>query len=277
MAKASGLATEAAVEAAVAEGAEGAGRGVMHVLLGRGRTGKTTWARWAVERARSAGREVTVADGDRNNGTLGSFYHDAGAPAASDDVTVTAWMEELTEGLIGSRSRLILDMGGGDRSFATVAERHGFNDVLPAEGVDPVAWYFMAGGRDDGETMVFMEKVGFAPARTVIVLNEGLAPAVPAGQDAFAAALKDKEVRKVLDRGAKLLRMPAVPLATMVEADDLFIGIRDAANGGVPKGDDGLPHPAARPLNLWRRNELKRWLAAMEERHAEAGVLEWLP
>ncbi len=257
--------------------AEEAGRGVMHVLLGRGRTGKTTWARWAVERARSAGREVIVADGDRNNGTLGSFYPDAGAPVASDDVTVTAWIEELTEGLISSRSQLILDMGGGDRSFATVAERHGFNDVLPAEGVDPVAWYFLAGGRDDCETMVFMEKVGFAPARTVIVFNEGLAPAVPAGQDAFAAAMKDKEVRKVLGRGAKLLRMPAVPLATMVTADDLFIGIREAANGGVPKGEDGLPHPDAKPLNLWRRNELRRWLTTMEERHTEAGILEWLP
>ncbi len=71
--------------------------------------------------------------------------------------------------------------------------------------------------------------------------------------------------------------MPAVPLATMVDADNLFIGIREAAEGGVPKGVDGLPHPDARPLNLWRRNELKRWLALMERRHAEAGVIGWPP
>ena len=252
-------------------------RGAIDVLLGRGRTGKTTWARWAVERARAAGRTVDVADGDRNNATLGSFYPDASSPAASDDVTVTAWMEDLAEGVIGARGRLVLDMGGGDRSFATVAERHGFNDVLPAEGVDLAAWYFLAGGRDDFETLVFMEQRGFAPPRTVVVLNEGLAPAVPAGQDPFAAALRSRDVRKVLDRGAKLLRMPAVPLATMVEADNLYVGIREAAGGGMPKGDDGLPHPDARPLNLWRRNELKKWLAQMEEQHAAAGVLEWLP
>ena len=256
---------------------EAAIRGTIDVLLGRGRTGKTTWARWAVERARAAGRLVQVADGDRNNATLGSFYPDASSPAASDDVTVTAWMEDLAERTILSRGRLVLDMGGGDRSFATVAERHGFSDVLPAEGVDLTAWYFLAGGRDDFETLVFMEQMGFRPPRTVIVLNEGLAPAVPAGQDAFAAALRSKGVQRVLDRGAKLLRMPAVPLATMVEADNLFIGIRDAAGGGVPKGEDGLPHPGARPLNLWRRNELKKWLALMEERHAEAGLLPWLP
>ena len=255
---------------------EAAVRGTIDVLLGRGRTGKTTWARWAVERARLAGRLVQVADGDRNNATLGSFYPDASSPAASDDVTVTAWMEDLAERTILSRGRLVLDMGGGDRSFATVAERHGFSDVLPAEGVDLTAWYFLAGGRDDFETLVFMEQMGFRPPRTVIVLNEGLAPAVPAGQDAFAAALRSKGVQRVLDRGGKLLRMPAVPLATMVEADNLFIGIQDAAGGGVPKGEDGLPHSGARPLNLWRRNELKKWLALMEQRHAEAGLLPWL-
>ncbi len=122
-----------------------------------------------------------------------------------------------------------------------------------------------------------MEALEFRPPRTAIVLNEGLAPAVPAGQDPFATALRPKGVRQALDRGAKLMRMPAVPLATMVEADDLFIGIREAAGGGVPKGEDGLPHPDARPLNLWRRNELKKWLALMEQRHAEAGVIGWPP
>ena len=275
MAKNANAATDPGAQGLTAPAADA--RGTIDVLLGRGRTGKTTWARWAIERARAAGRTVTVADGDRNNATLGSFYPDASSPVASDDVTVTAWMEELAEGVIGTRGRLILDMGGGDRSFATVAERHGFNDVLPAEGVDLTAWYFLAGGRDDFETLVFMEQRGFAPPRTAIVLNEGLAPAVPAGQDPFAAALRSKDVRKVLDRGARLLRMPAVPLATMVEADNLYVGIREAANGGVPKGDDGLPHPDARSLNLWRRNELKRWLAQMEEQHTAAGLIEWLP
>ena len=256
---------------------EAAVRGTIDVLLGRGRTGKTTWARWAIERARAAGRSVAIADGDRNNATLGSFYPDASSPAASDDVTVAAWMEEQAETTILSRGRLVLDMAGGDWSFATLAERHAFNEVLPAEGVDLTAWYFLAGGRDDFETLAFMEALGFRPPRTAIVLNEGLAPAMPAGQDPFATALRSKGVQQALDRGAKLVRMPAVPLATMVEADNLFIGIREAAGGGVPKGEDGLPHPDARPLNLWRRNELKKWLALMEQRHAEAGVIGWLP
>jgi hypothetical protein len=275
MAKGTGAAPD--MTTAVGDPATMPDRGTIHTLLGRGRTGKTTWARWAVERARLAGRDVAAADGDRNNGTLGSFYRDARSPAAGDDATMTAWLENLTEETITRRGSLVLDMGGGDRAFATVAQHHGFNEVLPAEGVDLVAWYFLAGGRDDAETLVHMEAMGFQPPRTVIVLNEGLAPVLPAGQDPFAAALRAKSVQRVLDRGAKLLRMPATPLATMVAADALFIGIHDAAHRGVPRDENGLPHRAAKPLDMWRGNELKRWLAAMEERHAAAEVTPWLP
>ena len=184
--------------------AEDAPRGTIDVLLGRGRTGKTTWARWAIERAQSAGRTVAVADGDRNNATLRSFYPNASSPAAGDDVTMTAWMEELAEGVINTRGRLVLDMGGGDRSFATVAERHGFNEVLPAEGVDLTAWYFLTGGRADFETLVLMEGMGFQPPRTVIVLNEGLVlvAAGLAGGLAGAAALRGAIASQLYGVGA---------------------------------------------------------------------------
>lgn len=253
-------------------------RSVIEVALGRGRTGKTTWARWAIERAEMAGRPVKPADGDRNNGTLVSFYPNASRPLAADDVSVTAWLEEVTAGAVDNRGeRIVLDMGGGDRAFATVSEHHGFNEVLPQEGVDLVAWYFLTGGRDDFETLVFMEDLGFRPPRTVIVLNEGLAPQAAAGEDAFAEAMRSKSVRRVIDRGAKVLRMPAAPLKTMVAADNMFIGIHAAAHRGVPKDENGNPLPNFKPLDLWRGNELKRWLAAMEEAHLAAGVAGWLP
>lgn len=267
-------------------------RGSVHVLLGRGRTGKTTWARWAVERARADGREVAVADGDRNNSTLSSFYpSEVSRPAAADNATMTKWLEGLMESAIETRKPLLLDMGGGDRSFAMVSERYDFTQVLPENGVDLTAWYFVAGGRDDGETLVLMEQGGFRPSRRVLVLNEGLASsshegedpylamrrAVEQGDDPFAEILREPDVRRCLDGGVKLLRMPPAPLASMKAADNLFIAIQDAAKGRVPNGEDGLPHPDVRPLNLWRRSDLNKWLGRMEEQHNGAGVLEWLP
>lgn len=256
----------------------GLDRSEIHVALGRGRTGKTTWARWAIERAERAGRSITTADGDRNNASLTSFYPNCERPAAADEPTVTAWLERLTADLVDRRARMVLDMGGGDRMFANVASHHDFNSILPENGVDLVAWYFLSGGRDDFETVVFMENLGFKPPRTVIVLNHGLAPPVAAGEDPFAAALESKSVRSVIDRGAKVVRMPATPLKTMVEADGLYIGIRAAMERKVPTDEHGNPLVGGpRPLDLWRSTELKRWLEAMEKAHVDAGVADWLP
>lgn len=255
-------------------------RGAIDVALGRGRTGKTTWTRWAIERARDTGRRLRIGDGDRNNRTLSSFYADdpnLSAPPAADELSVKGWLEDLTQEVIDGRGRLVLDMGGGDRAFANVSEKHSFAEVLPENGVDLTAWYFLAGGRDDYETLVFMEEIGFRPARTAIVLNEGLAPPAASGRDPFAKILDAAPVKAVLARGARLVRMPAVDLDTMVAADDLFVGIRAASKGAVPRGQDGAPVAGYKALNLWKRNELKRWLEEMGRRHEAAGVADWLP
>jgi hypothetical protein len=172
---------------------------------------------------------------------------------------------------------MLIDMGGGDRIFATLAERQGFFEVLPSMGIQIVAYHFSAAGRDDLETAFMMEQIGLCAPRTIIILNEGLAPTLPNGADPFAGCLGSTLVQKILNRGGRVVRMPAVPLATMTLADSLFISLAAAADGQVPTDNDGNPHPSAQPLGLWRRIELRRWLETMERRHADAGVADWLP
>lgn len=252
-------------------------RGTIHVLCGRGRTGKTTWARWAAERAIINGRELTIVDGDRTNSTLTSFFANARRPTHADDATVIRFLENVTAELIDKGGNALIDMGGGDRLFAALAQHKKFFQVLPRFGIDLLCWYFAAGGRDDFETLVRMDGMGLTSRRTAIVLNEGLTQAAPSGEDPFATLLAGRTLTQAVENGARVLRMPSVPMATMAEADGLYIGIRHAMEGGVPLGDDGQPHPSAVPLGFWRRMELEDWLAAMEERHRKAAVAEWLP
>lgn len=252
-------------------------KGTIHVLCGRGRTGKSTWARWAAERALDNGRELMVVDGDRTNSTLASFFPDARRPTHADDMTVNRFLENVTAELISKGGNALIDMGGGDRLFAALAEHKKFFKVLPRFGIDLLCWHFAAGGRDDFETLVRMNGMGLVSRRTAIVLNEGLTSPGPVGEDPFATLLTGRTLTQAVSNGARILRMPSVPLATMAEADGLFIGIRAAMEGGVPLGDDGQPHPSAVPLDFWRRMELEDWLAAMEERHQGAAVAEWLP
>lgn len=252
-------------------------KGTMHVLCGRGRTGKSTWARWATERAIINGRQLMVIDGDRTNSTLASFFVDARRPTHADDITIVRFIEEVTEELIEKGGNALLDMGGGDRLFAALAEHKKLFKVLPRFGIDLLCWHFAAGGRDDFETLARMSGMGLTSRRTAIVLNEGLTSPGPSGEDPFAMLLQGRTLTQATQNGARVLRMPSVPLATMAEADGLYIGIRAAMEGGVPLSDDGQPHPSAVPLSFWRRLELEDWLASMEQRHKEAAVAEWLP
>ena len=252
-------------------------KGTVHVLCGRGRTGKSTWARWSAERAILNGRELMIVDGDRTNSTLASFFPAARRPSHADDATVARFLEDITAELIATGGNALIDMGGGDRLFAALAEQKKFFTVLPRFGIDLIQWYFAAGGRDDFETLVRMTAMGLTSHRTAIVLNEGLAQTAPSGEDPFANLLSGRTLMQAVQDGARVVRMPSVPMATMAEADNLFIGIQAAMQGRVPLGDDGQPHPTAAPLGFWRRMELEDWLGTMEERHKIARVAEWLP
>lgn len=252
-------------------------RGVLHLLFGRGRVGKSTQARWMAGRAAEQGRNLTVIDADRNNASLASFLPHALRPEQADDTTMIAFLEEQTERLTETGGTMLIDLGGGDRIFATLAEKQGLFHVLPSLGIEIVAYHFSAAGRDDLETAFMMEQIGLCAPKTIIILNEGLAPTLPNGADPFAECVSSTSVQNIRNRGGRVVKMPAVPLATMTLADGLFISLSAAADGGVPRGDDGNPHPGARPLGLWRRMELRRWLETMERRHVEAGVAEWLP
>ena len=254
-----------------------ASHGTLHVVIGRGRTGKTTWVRTTADRALMANRPLRLGDADVNNSTLTSFHPDCERPTGADPESVSEFFRDVTARLIEGGGNLLLDLGGGDRSFTAVSERHGFFRVLPRFGVDVVTWYFLTAGRDDAEQLAQMEKLGLQAPRSVLVMNHGLAPTAACGVDPFAACLATRTVQQALDRGTKVVRLPAVGLKTMTAADNLFVSIRRAAAGEVPLTEDGTPHPDARALPFWDRIELGEWLLQFEQAHVDAGVAEWLP
>src|ERR1700760_2601714 len=84
------------------------------VPLGRGSRGKSWWARWAIERAQNQGREVVVADADRTNPTLSTYFEGVTAPLSADDRDVREWLAAFVEAQIEQRFTALLDLGGGD-------------------------------------------------------------------------------------------------------------------------------------------------------------------
>jgi hypothetical protein len=76
-------------------------RRVLAIRFGQGRTGGTTFLDFLIQRARRAGRTVTIADGDRKKPTLASLYpptEPGGAlqPRGKDIGDMMEWVTEIT-------------------------------------------------------------------------------------------------------------------------------------------------------------------------------------
>lgn len=146
------------------------------VPLGRGTRGKTFLARWFVERAQEDGRSVVVADADRTNPTLSGYFEQVMRPPTADDRDVKAWLEQFIEQQIEERFTAIVDFGGGDLVLKGISRELGLAAFLESYGIQPVAVHLIGPDPDDLAYLRDVEAGAFAPAATILVLNESLVP-----------------------------------------------------------------------------------------------------
>lgn len=264
-------------DAAVAERSEGGepapvaaptpqARPKLLVPLGRGSRGKTSFVRWAAERAQAHGRQVVIADMDRTNPTLRGFFSDVTAPEVANDLDVREWLAAFVEAQIEQRFTAFLDVGGGDMILKNVAREMDLTSFLAGHGIEPVAVHLIGPDRDDLAYLRDMEADGvFAPPATVLVLNEALVPANRAVRPAFQGVVDHEIFRGVLARGGKAVWMPR--LAAMHEVDNRRLTFSDAEAGKVKEGQA--------PLGPWNRQVVTKWRQHMEA--AFADVADLLP
>ena len=238
-------------------------------LLGRGGTGKTFLLRWLAERAIGAGRTVFVADGDRTNRSLSHYFDDVFALQSADHLVALRWLEDLVERLIRERFTLLVDLGGGDMLLKQLAhEVGGLNAFLEERGAVPLALHLLGPSVESLGVLAALEDEHsplFAPARTVLILNEGL---VPPGLDPAAAFEPVREhpvFIRALRRGAQAVVMPELRPAHDIARRRLSFAAAAAGQTG-----QNLP-----PLGLVDRQRVTMWRRAMET--VFAPVAAWLP
>ena len=230
----------------------------MVVTHGRGGTGKSTGVRILKERADEAGRPVAIADADRTNATLGSFYADVVRPEYRGEQGVTDWLDDLVNTQAETRMSLLLDMGGGDQVFKRFAASLDLATLLQAEGITPVALHFFSPDIDDLAYLQDVEASGaFCPAQTVLVLNEGLIKDARPVDAAFAELREHSIFRAALKRGAREIVLPRLSCMQEVNSRRLsFLGAEKAL---------GLTN--RQRVAMWRREVAK----------ALAPVADWVP
>ena len=173
-------------------------------LIGRGRIGKTTFARWLIETMDQRGGSAIIAAADPLNRSLRAFMDNVTEPPTTDPEEVKNWLRDLLEYQVGEKVHSIIDLGGGNTSLsALLAEMPDLAEVLSQGGVEAVACHVVGSDPHDCVPLAVTEAENFQPRATVIVLNEAHGQ-----RPRFDQVLAQAEVRAAIARGAVQLWMP---------------------------------------------------------------------
>jgi len=232
------------------------GKPKVWLTIGRGKTGKTMLIRFAVEETMSEGRQVLLADVDRTNATLASYFEGVQRPPEGDESTVATWLEKLLTFTMQQKVSAYIDLGGGDTTLRRlVAEVHDLVSMLETAGVAVVAAYLLGPQTDDLSPLATLERAGFQPAATALVLNEGLIEAALPREEAFARVLRHSAFRDAVGRGAVALWMPRLLPVAEIEARRVLFG--NAATGVMREGRRQTP------LGPFDQGRTRVWLDTM--------------
>ena len=218
--------------------------------IGSGRTGKSFWSRWFIDRAAEHRSHLDIIDGDTINPGVAPLYKSALVPPAFRG-NQPPWFEKTIELAVETRRSALLELGCW--LFDDWLAELPLAETLEENGVDLIAVYLMTPDAYSLPRLPYILDL-IKPPRTLIVMNEWGFEADKA-RAAFAPILANPIVAAAEADGARIVTMPHLDDA---EALDAIRALRrDGASGAV------ADYPA-----------LSAWLTRMEENFAP--VADWL-
>jgi hypothetical protein len=232
------------------------------LALGRGKSGKTIWARWLTEVMRVRGVNPVVVDADTDDGGL-CRYEEGVARLCGHEGEEVAWWDAVladSEDRIGRPVVVDCSHNPGliDRvhSEATGFRDRDFRDRYAEIGFDVTKVYFFAPDGGDADAFV-TNGARVTAADTLLVLNEGVLG--ERGSCRFDSVLAHPAVREAIDHGAHVARMPA--LRADLAADREITSLIAFSKLGVPGQE---------PLSF-KRVTMRTWLDRMETAFSRFG------
>lgn len=219
------------------------------LALGRGKSGKTIWARWLTEVMRARGINPVVADAD-TVGTGLCRYEEGALRPSRNDGEQSWWDAVLADSEDRSGRPVVVDFSLNQGLIRRVdPEGTDFRDRYAEIGFDVTKVCFFA--PDTGDADAFVSNGARVTATdTLLVLNEG-APG-ERGSRQFDSVLAHPAVREAIDHGARVARMPT--LRSDLAADRDIASLIAFSKLGVP-GQEPL---------AFKRVTMRTWLDRME-------------
>ena len=245
------------------QGMDLAGKPKLIFVIGRGKTGKTTFLRWVAETALDRNRPFLMADIDPTNASFSSYFPDVSRPSGHDPVEVRSWVQRFIGYAVENKTTALIDLGGGDTALRSLlSEMPSLLAEVESAGLAVVAYYMCGPQPDDLAPVVTLASHGFAPKARALIFNEGVSDAGLPRQQAFAEIQAHPVVQDEIKAGSLLLWMPRLFAAAAVEN----------SRAGFAQARDG---DATRPINMFDRARVKSWLTTMDQRFS--GVASWMP
>jgi hypothetical protein len=224
-------------------------------LIGRGRIGKTTLARWIAETAEDRGAGFIVAAVDPVNRSLRNYIDGVAEPSSADPAEVRDWLWGFLQHVQAEKLNALVDLGGGDTALsALLHDMPDLAEIMAGAGTEAVAVHIVGPDQHDLSPLALAESQGFRPRATVIVLNEA-----HGRREKFQPILEHQIFRSAMARGAIQLWMPLLTpdAARTVDANEWQY--RNVKNAGGP----------------FTASLVHNWLRRMEE--AFSPVSSWFP
>jgi hypothetical protein len=232
-----------------------AGKRKAWFLIGRGRIGKTTLARWLSEMIEQRGGSAIFAAADPQNRSLRAYVNDVAEPPSTDAEEAATWFRELLQFAATEKVNAVIDLGGGNTMLEKLlAEVPDLADTLSAAGLEPVAIHLVGPHPHDLVPLATTEAAGFRPAATAIVANEA-----HCRRSRFIDVLNQPEVTAARDRGAIQLWMPMLSPDAARQCDTQPWHYHDAVNQAA----------------LLTASSVRTWLRRMGEEFEP--ITTWLP
>ena len=220
------------------------------LALGRGKSGKTIWARWLTEAMRARGINPVMADADTDGSGLCRYEEGALRLYRHDGAIQSWWDAVLADSEDRSSRPVVVDCSLNQGVIHRVdPEGTDFRDRYAEIGFDVTKVCFFA--PDTGDADAFVTNGALVTATdTLLVLNGG-APG-ERGSRQFDSVLAHPAVREAIDHGARVARMPT--LRSDLAGDREISSLIAFSKIGVP-GQEPL---------AFKRLAMRTWLDRME-------------
>lgn len=236
-----------------------AGKAKVLFLIGPGAVGKTTFARWVGERSEQRDSDVApvMVSVDPLKRDLAQYLPHTMQPRGTNPAVVITYLEKLFLRLLEVKRSAVIDFGGGDTALlALLAQTPGLHAMLEEGGVEPVALHFLSPRVSDLTPLMALEKAGFQPRATALVLNIGRTDVSLDAEQWFSHIRRQPAYRSAIERGAVEVWFPKLHAAKAIE--DRQVGFWRATNNGPGA-------IAASPLGMFDHRRVSDWLGQMEE------------